>query len=111
MFINRLRLEQITQFADVLTSQFDEFQSKDWSKHIKTITKDSKRFNLYVNSRNDYSIELIFCDFDILIWKSGLLSPKFIRKKFFQFMYQTFGEEYKEAYIANALKIFDENEF
>lgn len=110
MFINRLNLEQITHFANVLTLPFDEFQSKDWCKYIKNINEDSKRLHLSVSNNTDYTIDFIVYDFEIVVWDTGLLSLEFIQKKFFQFMYQVFGEEYKKAYIANALRIFDENE-
>lgn len=111
MFIERLTVAQLHNLAHSLTTVFSEIPKEDWQICINQLPHcNSARISIQTAyfSDGDYSMRFTVDDFDIQFWDTGLIDTSFARTQFIQFMYHVFGEEYKEAFIKNALKPFDE---
>lgn len=108
MFINQLTDVQLTAFARDLTRTITELDDRDWNIYIRQ-KKDVARISLSVTNDSRYNMEMNLFNFDLSIFNSGMFLNTFITKKFFQFMYRTFGEEYKTAYLENAAQVFEDD--
>lgn len=109
MFSERLTEEQVEEFAIMLAEQHEGMERADW-KIDKWKTQDGKAWVVQVKCENceAYNMEMRLNDYGVYLWESGLLFRGWIIKKYVQFMYHTFGEEYKQAYLADAMKLFEE---
>lgn len=94
MFIERLTKEQIKEFAESINSS-----SKGYEVSEPLILKSEIRYSIE-NTRCDFgcSINVALEDFEAR-GESTIMWLKYL--------YKIFGEEYKEAYLAECAKVFE----
>ena len=110
MFIEQVTNEQLYNFAQSLTVTFSEIPKDGWRISINKLPNCNHVRILIQASHfsNDYTIYFDVSDFTIQFWDVGCTNINVITTKFIQFMYNIFGEKYKEAFVKNITKPFDE---
>lgn len=113
MFFERLTDEQLMDFANEVTgAETDLHGANGWELKIERLTKgkviDIVMVQYLENHENRICIR-IFGDYKVIVLglgSSAVFSYN-AKKIYVKHMYRIFGEEYKNAYLANAAKIFE----
>ena len=109
MFIERLTDEQLHSFAQSLIKVTPEVPTDSWTISVNRFG-ESVRISIMTPVSESHGVRFYITDFNLRFPYIGLFDMKTIKLEFMRFMYQQFGSEYKEAYLSESAKIFDEFE-
>lgn len=94
MFVERLTEEQVKEFLD---EQYDKDYFKYEFKKSERITGMAE----YLNYSDEFDVFWL-SDFEVILTISVSMERNWIK-----YLYKIFGEEYKEAYLAECTKVFE----
>lgn len=94
MFVERLTEEQVKEFLD---EQYDKDYFKYEFKKSERITGTAE----YLNDSDEFDVFWL-SDFEVIFTISSSMERNWIK-----YLYKIFGEEYKEAYLADCAQVFE----
>lgn len=110
MFVERLTHKQVKNLAESLVRFYEEFEIEDFEFLISQ-DRQGAYWSVLISLKKGYCkkylIDFKLYDYDTIVYDTGLLAEGTINKNSVKFMYQTFGEEYKKAYLDKAAEIFE----
>lgn len=109
MFIERLTDEQLHNFAKSLIKATPEVPTDSWTISVNRFG-ESVQISIMTTVSESHGLRFYVSDFSLRFPYVGLFDMKTIKLEFMRFMYHQFGSEYKEAYLRESAKIFEEFE-
>lgn len=110
MFVERLNQKQVENLAKSLVGLYEEFKVNDF-KFVISQDRRGEYWSVHITAKETYNevygIHFMLCDYGTIIRNTGLICEEVINKNSVKLMYQTFGEEYKKAYLDKAAEIFE----
>ena len=110
MFTERLKIHNLVDIVKKISIGAGRFVIEGYeidthSTEIKLELRliDNPKYRLYLST-------IYLYDFDIVTWSPVEMQEEKLKREYIRYMYNTFGEEYKKAFIANCMKVFENGE-